>query len=434
MIKGRVDIITMGCSKNLVDSEHLARLVQQKGYSLRHDPRIPAGEYVVVNTCGFIQDAKQESIDAILRLGEMKKRGKIGKIIVMGCLSQRYLAQLEEAMPEVDSYYGKFDFAAFADTLVQTGPACGTLQNRSWRATPKHYAYVKISEGCDRRCAFCAIPTITGKQKSRPEKDILDEVRCLASQGVKELQIVAQELTGYGLDIDGTRRIAALIDAISRVPGIEWIRLHYAYPAQFPVELLDVMRSRPNVCKYLDIAFQHVSDRILKAMRRNFSRSQTLDLINLIREKVPGIFLRTTLMTGFPGETDAEFNELLDFVRQARFERMGAFAYSEEEGTFAAQNYTDDIPETVKRDRLSRLMAVQQEIAAETESGLVGKTMRVIIDRREGDWFVGRTQYSSPEVDPEVLVKANKHLRRGQFYNVRMTGCEAFDLYGEAIV
>ncbi len=435
MIEGRVDIITMGCSKNLVDSEALARMVQRRGYSCRHDPRVPAGEYVVVNTCGFIQDAKQESIDTILRLAEMKKHGKIGKIIVMGCLSQRYLAQLEKAIPEADRYYGKFDFADFAAALPDLRPACSMPRKaRSWRATPRHYAYVKISEGCNRRCAFCAIPVITGRQKSRPETDILAEVRELAAQGVKELQIVAQELTGYGIDLDGTRRIAGLVDEISRVKGIEWIRLHYAYPSRFPAELLDVMRERPNVCKYLDIAFQHVNDRILKAMRRNFTRRETLELISLIRERVPGIFLRTTLMTGFPGETDAEFDELLSFVREVRFERMGAFAYSHEEGTFAAKNYADDIPEEVKRNRLSRLMALQQKIAAETESRLVGQTLRVIIDRREGEWFVGRTQFSSPEVDPEVLVKASKQLRCGRFYNVRMTDCEAFDLYGEAVV
>ncbi len=423
----------MGCSKNLTDSEGLAKLLLRKGYNCVFEPKKPQGEYVIVNTCGFIQDAKQESIDMILALAEMKKRGQIGSLIAMGCLSQRYLKELEEALPEVDRYYGKFDFRQFAYDLPDISAETGAGKRRSWRQTPKHYAYVKISEGCDRHCAFCAIPIITGRHRSRKKEEILSEVREMAAEGVKEIQVIAQELTYYGVDIDGKRHIADLVSDLSEIPGIKMIRLHYAYPNQFPMELLDVMREKENVCKYLDIAFQHVSDRILEAMQRHFTKRETIALIEEIRRRVPGIYIRTTLMTGFPGETEEEFEELITFVRDMRFERMGAFMYSEEEGTFAALHYKDDVPQDVKRRRLDRLMAVQQEISAETEARNIGRTLPVIIDGREGNMYVGRSQYSSPDVDPEVLIPANRRLTRGNIYNVKITNSEEFDLYGEVI-
>lgn len=438
MIKDRIDIITMGCSKNLVDSEALLRLFRNKGYDCHHDADIPEGEYVIINTCGFIQDAKQESIDAILELTQAKAAGQIGKLYVMGCLSQRYLADLEEAIPEVDKYYGKFNFRELADELpdATNGNAAKKQNEKTTKlpTTPAHYSYIKIAEGCDRRCAYCAIPIITGKHISRPKQEILDEVRALVDDGVKEFQIIAQELTYYGVDIDGKRHIADLIDDMARIKGVKWIRLHYAYPNQFPFELLDVMRRHKNVCNYLDIALQHISDHMLDVMHRHTTKEETMHLIEQLREKVPGIHLRTTLMVGFPGETEEDFKELVDFVKWARFERMGAFAYSEEEGTYSAKHYKDDIPQEVKEARLSKLMRVQQNISAEIEAEKIGKTMKVIIDRREGDWYVGRTEYSSPEVDPEVLIPdAEKMLRRGCFYDVKITGAEEFDLYGSVI-
>lgn len=433
MKKGEIDVITMGCSKNLVDSEALTRLLLKRGYKCVHDPEKPQGEYVVVNTCGFIEDAKQESIDTILELTEMKATGQIGKLIVMGCLSQRYLNQLEEEIPEVDRYYGKFDFRAFASDLPELPTVEAVPADGSWRQTPRHYAYVKISEGCDRHCAYCAIPIITGRHQSRPKQEILDEVREMVREGVKEIQVIAQELTFYGIDIDGKRHIADLIADMADIKGVEWIRLHYAYPAQFPIELLDVIREKQNVCNYLDIALQHISDHLLDAMHRNVTKAETLELIRKIRATVPGIHLRTTLMVGFPGETDDDFAELLDFVRETRFERMGAFAYSEEEGTFGAEHYSDDVPQEVKQARLDQLMALQQKISAEIEATKVGSVMKVIIDRREGDWYVGRTEYCSPDVDPEVLIPATRRLRKGNFYNVEITGSEEFDLYGEVV-
>ena len=423
----------MGCSKNLVDSEALTRLLLKKGYRCNFDPKRPQGEYVVVNTCGFIEDAKQESIDTILELIEQKNSGKIGYLYVMGCLSQRYLNQLEEEIPEVDKYFGKFNFRKMAEELPQLGTACETTTRMLHRSTPKHYAYLKISEGCDRHCAYCAIPIITGRHQSRPKEEIIDEVRDMFNEGVKEIQIIAQELTYYGIDLYGRRHIADLISDIADIPGVEWIRLHYAYPNQFPMELLDVIREKKNVCKYLDIALQHISDNMLNAMHRNVSKQETIDLVKKIREAVPGIHLRTTLMVGFPGETDKDFEELMDFVRETRFERMGAFTYSEEEGTFGAEHYEDNVPQNIKERRLDRLMALQQEISAEVEAEKVGKTMKVIIDRKEGDYYIGRTEYCSPEVDPEVLIPAKKRLLTGHFYNVHITDSEEFDLYGEIV-
>ena len=432
MKKGQIDIITMGCSKNLVDSEALMTMFEQAGYHCTHDAKRIDGEIVVVNTCGFIEDAKQESIDTILELVQAKEEGRISKLFVMGCLSQRYKDELETEIPQVDKYYGKFNFKQLLTDLGK--PDVPTCSGDRLITTPHHYAYVKISEGCDRRCAYCAIPIITGKHVSRPKEEILDEVRSLVERGVKEFQIIAQELTYYGVDLDGKRHIADLIAEMADIKGVKWIRLHYAYPNQFPLELLDVIREKSNVCKYLDIALQHISDNMLTRMHRHVSKQETMDLIEQIRERVPGICLRTTLMVGFPGETEEDFKELVEFVKWAKFERMGAFAYSEEEGTYSAEHYEDDVPAEVKQRRLDKLMAVQQRISAEVEAAKVGKTLTTIIDRREGDYYVGRTEFCSPEVDPEVLIPADKRrLRSGCFYDVHITDSDDFDLYGEIV-
>ncbi|MCI6504595.1 MAG: 30S ribosomal protein S12 methylthiotransferase RimO [Prevotella sp.] len=432
MKKEQIDIITMGCSKNLVDSEALQRLFISKGYTCVLDADVVHGDTVVVNTCGFIGDAKQESIDTILQFAQAKEQGQIRRLFVMGCLSQRYKTDLEKEIPQVDKYYGKFDYKALAeelsaaDAMDVNGNRC--LQ-RPKRRTP-HYCYIKISEGCNRHCAYCAIPIITGRHKSRTMEDILDEVRERVAEGVKEFQIIAQELTYYGVDIDGKRHIAELVSRMADIKGVKWIRLHYAYPNQFPLELLDVMREKANVCKYLDIALQHISTSVLDRMCRNTTKEETMELVTQIRQRVPGIALRTTLMVGYPGETEEEFQELVDFVKWARFDRMGAFAYSEEEGTYSAENYADDVPPEVKQQRLDKLMRIQQRISAELMQERIGQEMKVIIDRREGNWYVGRSEFSSPEVDPEVLIPASeKQLRRGCFYNVRVTGAEEFDIY-----
>lgn len=432
MKKNQIDIVTMGCSKNLVDSETLMKLFEDNGYHCVHDPKRPQGEIAVINTCGFIEDAKQESIDTILEFIQAKEEGRLRKLYVMGCLSQRYQKELEAEMPEVDKFYGKFNYKELLKELGKADvPACSGTRHLT---TPHHYAYIKISEGCNRRCAYCAIPIITGKHVSRPIDEILDEVRQLVADSVKEFQIIAQELTYYGVDLDGKHHITELISRMADIPGVKWIRLHYAYPNQFPLDLLDVMREKPNVCKYLDIALQHISDNMLNRMHRHVSKQETIDLLKTIRERVPGIHIRTTLMVGFPGETQEDFHELLEFVRTQRFERMGAFAYSEEEGTYSANNYEDDVPAEVKQRRLDKLMILQQEISAEVEAEKVGKILKVIIDRKEGDYYIGRTEFCSPEVDPEVLIKAGeKRLRVGCFYNVKITQSEEFDLYGEVV-
>ena len=432
MKKNQIDIVTMGCSKNLVDSETLMKLFEENGYHCVHDPKRPQGEIAVINTCGFIEDAKQESIDTILEFIQAKEEGRLRKLYVMGCLSQRYQKELEAEMPEVDKFYGKFNYKELLKELGKADvPACSGTRHLT---TPHHYAYIKISEGCNRRCAYCAIPIITGKHVSRPMDEILDEVRQLVADGVKEFQIIAQELTYYGVDLDGKHHITELISRMADIPGVKWIRLHYAYPNQFPLDLLDVMREKPNVCKYLDIALQHISDNMLNRMHRHVSKQETIELLKTIRERVPGIHIRTTLMVGFPGETQEDFHELLEFVRTQRFERMGAFAYSEEEGTYSANNYEDDVPAEVKQRRLDELMILQQEISAEVEAEKVGKILKVIIDRKEGDYYIGRTEFCSPEVDPEVLIKAGeKRLRVGCFYNVKITQSEEFDLYGEVV-
>ena len=425
MIKPTIDIITLGCSKNLVDSESLMGLFEANGYHVTHDAENPQGDIAVVNTCGFIEDAKQESIDTILELAQSKEEGRLQKLFVMGCLSERYLADFEREIPEVDGWYGKFNYKQLLKDLSSEA-ICSGLRHIT---TPRHYAYLKISEGCDRHCAYCAIPLITGRYQSRPMEDILEEVRYLVSQGTKEFQVIAQELTYYGVDFDGKQHIAELIEKMADIEGVEWIRLHYAYPAHFPWDLLRVMREKKNVCNYLDIALQHISDHMLSRMQRHVTKEDTYELIRSMREEVPGIHLRTTLMVGFPGETDEDFRELLEFTKWARFERMGAFAYSEEDGTYSALHYEDDVPAEVKQQRLDKLMRVQQNISAEIEASKRGQTLRVVIDRQEGDWYVGRSEFCSPEVDPEVLIPVDEGLTIGEFYQVRVTDAEEVDLY-----
>ena len=405
---------------------------EANGYDCTHDSEQPDGEIAVINTCGFIEAAKEESINTILQFVEAKKEGRLNKLFVMGCLSERYKNELEKEIPEVDKFYGKFNYKQLlADLGKAEIKACNGQRHLT---TPAHYAYIKISEGCNRHCAYCAIPLITGKHVSRPKDEILQEVRNLVADGVKEFQIIAQELTYYGVDLDGKRHIADLISEMADIEGVEWIRLHYAYPNQFPLELLDVMNEKQNVCKYLDIALQHISDSVLERMHRHVNKQETMDLIRTIREKVPGIHLRTTLMVGFPGETEEDFQQLLDFVRWARFERMGAFMYSEEEGTYGANHYADDVPEDVKQRRLDELMAVQQEISAEIEAAKIGSTMKVIIDRKENDYYIGRSEFCSPEVDPEILIQGGQQsVQIGSFYQVKITDAEEFDLYGEIV-
>jgi ribosomal protein S12 methylthiotransferase len=466
MQKGVVDFITLGCSKNLVDAERVMRQLEAVGWTCVHDPEEPKGEVCVVNTCGFIGDAKEESINVILQMAERKKKGKLKTLIVMGCLSERYRAELEKELPEVDAYFGKFDFGGIVERLNKNRFAegqktkdktlsvgCSSYERKL--TTPKHYAYLKISEGCNRMCSYCAIPLITGRHTSRPKEEILAEVRWLVSQGVKELNVIAQDLSSYGLDLkgDGTRKtghgkhlLPELIDEIAHVKGVEWIRLHYAYPTDFPEELLDVMAKNENVCKYLDIALQHCTDHMLSLMRRHITRAEQDALIRKIRERVPGICIRTTLMVGHPGETEEDFEELKAWTREMRFDRMGAFAYSDEEGTYANKHYKDDVPEEVKQARLSELMAIQQEISGELMQRFVRRTEKVVIDRQEGDYLIGRTQYDSPEVDCEVLIEKLRvlsprearlfeslELREGDFVEVKITKAEEFDLYGEII-
>ena len=428
MRKPTIDFITLGCSKNLVDSETLMGLFEAHGYHVTHDAEHPQGEIAVVNTCGFIEDAKQESIDTILELAQAKEEGHLKRLYVMGCLSERYLADLEKEIPEVDGWYGKFNYKQLLKDLENL-ETLDCLDVHRKITTPNHYVYMKIAEGCDRHCAYCAIPLITGKHQSRPMQEILDEVRYLVSQGTKEFNVIAQELTYYGVDIDGQQHIAELIEQIADIEGVEWIRLHYAYPAHFPWDLLRVMREKKNVCNYLDIALQHISDHMLDRMKRHVTKEETYELIRRMRREVPGIHIRTTLMVGFPGETDEDFEELIAFTKWARFERMGAFAYSEEEGTYSAEHYPDDVPGEVKQRRLDKLMRVQQNISAEIEAQKIGQTLRVIIDRIEGDWYIGRTEFCSPEVDPEVLIPAQEDLHIGEFYEVRITDAEEFDLY-----
>lgn len=431
MIKNRIDVVTMGCSKNLVDSELLMRQLIANGYTLEHDPETPKGEIAVINTCGFIGDAKEESINMILSFAEAKKERGLKKIYVMGCLSERYREELQKEIPEVDKFYGKFDWRGLISDLGKSYNK--ELEFDRSLSTPPHYAYLKISEGCDRTCSYCSIPIITGKYKSRPIEDIEDEVRRLVTGGVKEFQFIAQDLTYYGIDLYKSMKLPELVERISDIKGVEWIRLHYAYPAHFPVDLLRVMRERDNVCNYLDIALQHISDRMLKIMRRNITKQQTYDLIKLFRNEVPGIHIRTTMMVGHPGETEEDFNELVDFVKEMKFERLGAFPYSHEEDTYNDKNYSDDVPASIKQERMNTLMDMQEGIALSVNETKVGQTMKVIIDREDSDYFVGRTEFDSPEVDGEVLISKAKDLVVGEFYNVRIEAAYPFDLLGTVI-
>ena len=427
-IKGTVDVVTLGCSKNLVDSEQLMRQFDALGYKVRHDAAQPDGDIVIVNTCGFIGDAKEESVNTILQLAELKKRKKTEKLFVMGCLSERYQKELEAEIPEVDKFYGKFNYTNILTDIGQEFRA--DLRNERSLTTPGHYAYLKISEGCNRMCSYCAIPLITGKHRSRKMEDIEEEVKGLVAQGVKEFHVIAQDLSSYGLDKYKELKLPELIERIADIPGVEWIRLHYAYPAQFPYDILRVMRERDNVCKYLDIALQHVSDNMLTLMRRKITKEQTYDLIKRIREEVPGIHIRTTLLVGHPGETEQDIEELKDFLKFARFERMGSFTYSNEDGTYAYDAYEDSIEENVKQERMNEIMALQQTISAEINQQKIGATMKVMIDRIEGDNFVGRTEYDSPEVDPEVLIPlATPGVKVGEFYMAEILDATEFDLY-----
>ena len=431
MRKNKIDIISLGCSKNLVDSEHLMRQFAANGYTLEHNPTKVNGEIVVVNTCGFIQDAQQESIEMILQLVDLKRQGKIRKLFVMGCLAERFLAELqnEPELAEVDHFYGKF---SWKQILADLGKAYNDdIANERVLTTPQHFAYIKISEGCNRFCAFCAIPLITGRHTSVPMPDIISEVKSLVSQGVKEFNIIAQDLSSYGVDLYGEMRLPQLIESLAQITGVEWIRLHYAYPAQFPYEILPVMARHSNVCRYLDVALQHIADPVLTNMRRHITRSQTLQFIERVRREVPGIHLRTTLMVGFPGEGEKEFEELKAFVEEARFERMGAFAYSQEEGTYAAEHFADDIPAEVKQRRLDEIMELQEQISLEVNEAKVGSTMRVIIDSEDEEYYVGRTEFDSPEVDPEVLIAKTQPLKIGEFYDATITEALPYELIAE---
>ena len=432
MRKNTVDIITLGCSKNLVDSEKLMRQLEKNGYKVTHDSSCPQGEIAVINTCGFIGDAKEESINTILEFCQAKEEGRLKQLYVMGCLSERYLNDLQVEIPQVDKFYGKFNWSELLSDLGKIYYKENAIERHL--TTPKHYAYLKISEGCNRKCAYCAIPIITGPHISRPVEEILSEVKALVAKGVKEFQVIAQELTYYGVDLYKKQMLPDLIEQMSEIPGVKWIRLHYAYPAHFPQELFRVMREHDNVCKYMDIALQHISDNMLQRMHRHVTKEETYTLIEQFRKEVPGIHLRTTLMVGYPGETETDFEELKEFVRKVRFDRMGAFAYSEEEGTYSAKHYKDNIPQEVKQQRLDELMAIQQEISNELSHAKIGKEFQVIIDRKEGDYYIGRTEFDSPEVDPEVLIKQEgKTLRIGSFHRVKVYDADDFDLYATVI-
>lgn len=431
MKKNRIDVITLGCSKNLVDSELLMKQLLANGYTVKHDPEKPEGEIAVINTCGFIGDAKEESINTILEFAEAKKRHKLNKLFVMGCLTERYMEELRSEIPEVDNFYGKFGWKALINDLGKSYKQDIALQRSI--TTPHHYAYLKISEGCNRTCSYCSIPIITGKHHSRPIEEIENEVKQLVKQGVKEFQMIAQDLTFYGLDIYRDMKLPELTERLANIEGVKWLRLHYAYPTNFPTKLLHVIRENDNVCNYLDIALQHISDNMLKKMRRNITKQQTYDLITQIRQEVPSIHLRTTLMVGHPGETDKDFDELMQFVSDVRFERMGAFPYSHEDGTFAYDNYNDSVPDKIKQKRMDELMSLQEKIAQDHNEKKIGKIFNVILDREEEDYYIGRTEFDSPEVDPELLLDKTNKLRIGEFYDVKITGAQPFDLYGTLV-
>lgn len=426
MDKKRIDVISLGCSKNLVDSERLLKQLELSGFQAFHNSDNVDGDIVIINTCGFIGDAKEESINTILTYAEAKNEGRIKELYVMGCLSERYRDDLLAEIPEIDRIYGKFDWVNIVSDIIKRNPAAMPYDRVI--TTPSHYTYLKIAEGCNRFCAFCAIPLITGRYKSRPIEEILEEVRMLVGKGVKEFNVIAQDLSSYGLDIYKRLALPELIDRMAEIDGVKWIRLHYAYPSEFPYEILDVMARHSNVCNYIDIALQHINNDVLKNMRRHITKEETLALIRTIREKVPGIHIRTTLMVGFPGETEDAFNELKEFVREAKFERMGAFAYCEEDDTYAAQNFSDSIPQEVKGSRLEEIMTIQEDMALESNQSKIGKTMTVVIDREEPDYFVGRTEFDSPEVDPEVLIDKDDRLTVGNFYDVEITDALPFEL------
>jgi len=430
-MKKRVNVVTMGCSKNLVDSEVLLNQLERGKFEVVHDSGETGFDAVFINTCGFIHDAKQESIDMILDYAEAKKRGDIGKLYVMGCLSERYQKDLETEIPEVDRYFGKFDLKAMVDELKVTFQPEYIYERKI--TTPSHFAYLKISEGCNRSCSFCAIPMMTGRHKSRTIESLLTEARYLAKKGVKEILLIAQELSYYGIDIYGKSRLVDLVNAISEIEGIEWIRLHYLYPTKFPYDILPVMRENPKVCKYLDMPLQHIANPVLKNMMRHVTREETEALIKRIKEEVPGVIIRTTFLVGFPGETEADFEELTAFVEEMRFERLGVFQFSNEEGTYASKMFKDDVPAEVKQDRADEIMEIQQQISAELNQEKIGKTFKVIIDRKEGDFYVGRTEFDSPEVDGEVLVTSEDELKKGVFVNVKITGAEDYDLFGVVV-
>lgn len=429
MKRNKIDVISLGCSKNLVDSEHLMRQLHSAGYTIEHNPTKISGEIVVVNTCGFISDAQEESINTILELGEAKKQGKIRRLYVMGCLAERFMADLVQELPEVDKFYGKFNWKYLLHDLGKSYD--DSISNERFLTTPSHYTYIKISEGCNRFCAFCAIPLITGRHQSVPMETLLSEVKNLVQKGVKEFNVIAQDLSSYGMDLYGKMMLPELIDKMAQIPGVQWIRLHYAYPTQFPYEILPVMKKHDNVCKYLDIALQHINDNVLHNMRRHINRKETIELIQRIRAEVPGIHIRTTLMVGFPGEDEKAFEELLDFVREAKFERMGAFTYSKEDGTYAADQYDDAIPQNIKDDRLDQLMSLQEGISLSIQESKIGKTIKVIIDREDEEYYVGRTEFDSPEVDPEVLISKDAKLSIGNFYSVVITEALPFELFAK---
>ncbi len=429
MSKKTIDFITMGCSKNLVDTEHLMRQFDEYGYTVRHNAPVPDAPIVVINTCGFIGDAKEESIEMILQFSDRKQAGDLEKLYVMGCLSERYFSALQAEIPEVDKFFGKFDYMELLHDLGRN--MIPEIAQERIITTPKHYAYVKISEGCNRTCSYCAIPIITGRHKSRPIEEIEAEVRWLVAQGVKEFQIIAQDLSYYGMDLYKELKLAELLTRISDIEGVEWIRLHYAYPRKFPYDILPVMRERTNICKYLDIALQHSSDNMLKLMRRGITEHETEELLARIRKEVPGIHLRTTILVGHPGETEEDMETLLAFMKRQRFERLGAFPYSDEDDTYANLHYVDDIPQEVKQQRVEAVMRLQEGIAAEINAQKVGQTMKVIIDREEGEYYIGRTEFDSPDVDGEVLITSDEELEIGEFYMVNITAAEEFDLYGE---
>lgn len=428
----KINVITLGCSKNTVDSEHLMARLAAAGYEVVFDSERADADTVVINTCGFIGDAKRESIETILAAAAAKQAGRVKHLFVIGCLSERYADELRAEIPEVDDYFGARDWSGIIAALG--AESRDDLATERMLTTPDHYAYLKISEGCNWLCGYCAIPLIRGKHVSVPMETVLEEARRLAARGVRELMVIAQDTTYYGIDLYGRRRLADLLTELCRIDGIEWVRLHYAYPASFPDEVIDTMAREPKICKYLDIPFQHISDRMLSAMKRRHTKAEAMDLIRRLRERIPDIALRTTLLVGYPTETEADVAELEEFVREARFDRLGVFPYSEEEGTYSAENLPDDVPDEEKQRRADRIMALQERISLENNLARVGRVMRVVVDSRQGDYYVARSEYDSPEVDQEILIPAaGRRLLRGRFYDVRITGAEDYDLYAEAI-